>query len=90
MLHNSFRRFTGHLAKAAQHVTAVEFMETFLNENKKRNRSYDNITFILNDVTSLEMQPNRFVLHCKHTDIKVFKKNKISLFLLANTFLPKY
>ena len=75
-----FRRFTGHIARKAEHVTTVEFMETFLNENKRRNRNYDNITYILNDVTSLEMQPNRFVLHRNPNNIKIFKNtNKVFL-----------
>ncbi|GFO25062.1 phosphoethanolamine N-methyltransferase-like [Plakobranchus ocellatus] len=49
-------RFTSELAKSAKKVIAVDFMESFLNKNRKENQHFDNIEFIASDVTKL-VQP---------------------------------
>uniref|UniRef100_A0A8C5MS06 phosphoethanolamine N-methyltransferase n=1 Tax=Leptobrachium leishanense TaxID=445787 RepID=A0A8C5MS06_9ANUR len=51
-------RYTGHLAKLASHVTAVDFMQKFIEKNREDNGHRDNITFLQADVTSLEL-PNQ-------------------------------
>ncbi|MEE6512844.1 hypothetical protein FKM82_020117, partial [Ascaphus truei] len=51
-------RFTGHIAKLASHVTAVDFMQNFIDKNRKDNGYRGNITFVQADVTQLEL-PNQ-------------------------------
>ncbi|XP_078458513.1 uncharacterized protein LOC144937136 isoform X1 [Lampetra fluviatilis] len=53
-------RFTGHLAKIANHVTAVDFMETFIAKNKEDNGHRGNLTFLQADVTQLDFPANSF------------------------------
>ncbi|KAM4617374.1 uncharacterized protein O3C94_021407 isoform 2-T2 [Discoglossus pictus] len=53
-------RFTGHLAKLANHVTAVDFMQTFIDKNRDDNGYRGNITFLQADVTRLEMPRESF------------------------------
>ena len=54
-----FRRFTGDIAREAEHVTAVDFMEKFINKNKETHGHYGNIDFVQADVTTLECPKNR-------------------------------
>ncbi|KAM4721574.1 uncharacterized protein WCC33_007861 isoform 2-T2 [Rhinophrynus dorsalis] len=51
-------RFTGHLSKLASHVTAVDFMQNFIDKNEKDNGYRGNITFLQADVTKLDL-PNQ-------------------------------
>ncbi|XP_075425983.1 uncharacterized protein LOC142465681 isoform X2 [Ascaphus truei] len=51
-------RFTGHIAKLASHVTAVDFMQNFIDKNREDNGYRGNITFVQADVTQLEL-PNQ-------------------------------
>ncbi|XP_047441495.1 phosphoethanolamine methyltransferase isoform X2 [Mugil cephalus] len=51
-------RYTSHLLTKAAHVTAVDFMESFVEKNRKDNGHHSNAAFIQADVTKLEMPPN--------------------------------
>ncbi|KAM6953426.1 phosphoethanolamine methyltransferase [Aplochiton taeniatus] len=53
-------RFTSHLLAQADHVTAVDFMESFIEKNRKDNGHHGNATFLQADVTKLEFPPNSF------------------------------
>ncbi|XP_029467405.1 phosphomethylethanolamine N-methyltransferase-like isoform X2 [Rhinatrema bivittatum] len=53
-------RFTGHLAKLASHVTAVDFMHSFLEKNREVNGHRGNITFLQSDVATLELPSHSF------------------------------
>ncbi|KAJ7307456.1 hypothetical protein JRQ81_009476 [Phrynocephalus forsythii] len=55
-------RFTRHLAEAAHHVTAVDFMESFLKQNQQENGHRPNIAFQQADVTSLLLPSQSFDL----------------------------
>ncbi|XP_063173084.1 uncharacterized protein LOC134506728 isoform X2 [Candoia aspera] len=55
-------RFTGPLAELAHHVTAVDFMNSFLNRNQQENGHWTNITFLQADVTNLELPSQSFDL----------------------------
>ncbi|KAK7922405.1 hypothetical protein WMY93_009307 [Mugilogobius chulae] len=51
-------RYTRHLLTKAQHVIAVDFMENFVERNRKDNGHYSNATFLQADVTKLEIPQN--------------------------------
>ncbi|XP_072423701.1 phosphoethanolamine methyltransferase, partial [Chiloscyllium punctatum] len=51
-------RFTGHLAKRAGHVTAVDFMERFVAKNRELNGHHVNVSFLQADITQLELPRN--------------------------------
>lgn len=53
-------RFTSRLAVVAGHVTAVDFMESYTEENKKDNGHFGNIDFKTADVTKLDYPPGSF------------------------------
>ncbi|KAE8607726.1 hypothetical protein XENTR_v10011263 [Xenopus tropicalis] len=53
-------RYTGHLAKLASHVTAVDFMQNFIEKNQKDNGFRGNITFLQADVTNLDLPNESF------------------------------
>ncbi|XP_078064438.1 uncharacterized protein LOC144490599, partial [Mustelus asterias] len=53
-------RFTGHLAKLAAHVTAVDFMAKFVTKNRELNSQHVNISFLQADITQLELPSNSF------------------------------
>ncbi|XP_068181844.1 phosphoethanolamine methyltransferase [Antennarius striatus] len=55
-------RYTSQLLTRAKHVTAVDFMESFLEKNKEANGHHSNAEFIQADVTKLEFPPNSFDL----------------------------
>ncbi|KAM6435061.1 uncharacterized protein PHA67_000688 isoform 3-T3 [Liasis olivaceus] len=55
-------RFTGSLAEVAHHVTAVDFMSSFLNRNQQENINRSNITFLQADVTNLKLPSQSFDL----------------------------
>ncbi|XP_067103955.1 phosphoethanolamine methyltransferase isoform X1 [Osmerus mordax] len=55
-------RFTSHLLTMADHVTAVDFMESFVKKNKQNNRHHSNGVFIQADVTKLDFPKNSFDL----------------------------
>ncbi|XP_028271801.1 phosphoethanolamine methyltransferase [Parambassis ranga] len=51
-------RFTSHLLTKAAHVTAVDFMESFVEKNRQKNGHRSNATFIQADVTKLDISHN--------------------------------
>lgn len=51
-------RYTRHLLTRAQHVTAVDFMENFVERNRQDNGHHSNVTFLQADVTKLEIPNN--------------------------------
>lgn len=58
-----YSRFTKHLLTKAAHVTAVDFMESFVERNRQDNGHHSNATFIQADVTKLDVPQNRWVLY---------------------------
>lgn len=58
----SHRRFTGDIAEKAHHVTAVDFMQSFIDKNRKNNGAkFDNVDFVCADVTKLDLPKDRYV-----------------------------
>lgn len=55
-------RYTHHFAQCANHVTAVDFMEKFVEKNKQDNGHHKNVNFIHSDVTQLNFSKNSFGL----------------------------
>ncbi|XP_053541546.1 phosphoethanolamine methyltransferase isoform X2 [Ictalurus punctatus] len=55
-------RYTSHLIGKARHVTAVDFMENFVEKNKEKNSHLGNAEFIQADVTQLEFPEKSFDL----------------------------
>ncbi|KAL4613037.1 phosphoethanolamine N-methyltransferase 3-like [Arapaima gigas] len=55
-------RYTHHLMKKARHVTAVDFMKTFIEKNKQDNSHCGNADFLHSDVTQLNLAENSFDL----------------------------
>lgn len=54
-------RFTGDIAGEARHVTAVDFMQSFIDKNKENNGAkFNNIDFVCADVTKLELPKGSF------------------------------
>ena len=53
-------RYTSHFASAASHVTAVDFMERFLDQNRKATAQFNNISYYCADVMDLEFEPESF------------------------------
>jgi phosphoethanolamine N-methyltransferase len=53
-------RFTGHLAKEAAHVTAVDFIQKCIDENIRRHQHMGNVTFMCEDVTNLSLRPGGY------------------------------
>lgn len=54
------RRYTSQLIGKARHVTAVDFMENFVEKNKEENSHLGNAEFIQADVTQLEFPEKRW------------------------------
>ena len=55
------RRFTGDIAEQANHVVAVEYMKSFVDENIRRNGGNKNVTFCHMDArTYVPMNGQRF------------------------------
>ncbi|XP_030622652.1 phosphoethanolamine methyltransferase [Chanos chanos] len=55
-------RYTSHLIGKARHVTAVDFMEKFVEKNREDNSHLGNAEFIQSDVTQLNFPNNSFDL----------------------------
>eukprot|EP00118_Oscarella_pearsei_P012632 m.94560 g.94560 ORF g.94560 m.94560 type:complete len:496 (+) comp36822_c0_seq8:519-2006(+) len=53
-------RYTTAFASEASHVTAVEFMEKFVEKNKEVNSRFENAEFLCCDVTKLEREENNY------------------------------
>ncbi|XP_061582298.1 phosphoethanolamine methyltransferase isoform X2 [Cololabis saira] len=48
-------RYTSHLLTKAAHVTAVDFMESFVEKNRQQNGHHSNVTFLQADVTKMDI-----------------------------------
>lgn len=48
-------RYTSHLLTKAAHVTAVDFMQSFVEKNRENNGHHSNVNFIQADVTKLDI-----------------------------------
>ncbi|XP_063045662.1 phosphoethanolamine methyltransferase [Engraulis encrasicolus] len=55
-------RYTCHLIGKAHHVTAVDFMEKFVEKNRETNQHLGNADFLQADVTKLNFPPKSFDL----------------------------
>ncbi|XP_064092780.1 uncharacterized protein LOC135205706 [Macrobrachium nipponense] len=55
-------RFTPRLAQVASHVTTVDFIQEYVDYNKKENGHLNNIVFKCADVTKLDFPPGSFDL----------------------------
>jgi phosphoethanolamine N-methyltransferase len=53
-------RYTSHFAHVASHVTAVDFVEKFLDQNRKATAQFNNISYYCADVMDLEFEPESF------------------------------
>ncbi|CAL8357115.1 unnamed protein product [Merluccius merluccius] len=53
-------RFTSHLLTSADHVMAVDFMESFIEKNRQENGHHSNAAFLQADVTKLEFPTNSY------------------------------
>jgi phosphoethanolamine N-methyltransferase len=51
-------RYTAVLAKQAEHVTAVDFIEKFIEKNRETNSHLNNIDFLHGDATQLKFDKN--------------------------------
>ncbi|XP_032383403.1 phosphoethanolamine methyltransferase isoform X2 [Etheostoma spectabile] len=73
-------RFTSHLLTKADHVTAVDFMESFVERNRQDNGHHSNATFIQADVTKLDIPQNSIdfvfsnwlLMYLSDTELKSF------------------
>uniref|UniRef100_A0A8C9ZME3 phosphoethanolamine N-methyltransferase n=1 Tax=Sander lucioperca TaxID=283035 RepID=A0A8C9ZME3_SANLU len=73
-------RFTSHLLTKAGHVTAVDFMESFVERNRQDNGHHSNATFIQADVTKLDIPQNSIdfvfsnwlLMYLSDTELKSF------------------
>jgi len=60
MLKNlKFSRFTTLLAEKAGHVTAVDIVESFVEENRKTNGHLSNVSFKTGEASVLKVDENR-------------------------------
>lgn len=55
-------RFTGEIAKTAKSVTACDFMEVSIDENRRRNGHLANVDFRVADVTTLQLPAGSYDL----------------------------
>ncbi|CAJ1058480.1 phosphoethanolamine methyltransferase isoform X1, partial [Xyrichtys novacula] len=53
-------RYTSHLLTRAAHVTAVDFMDSFVERNRQDNGHHSNATFMQADVTKMDVPKNSF------------------------------
>ena len=55
-------RYTSHLAQTADHITAVDFVESFLDQNRRSAATFNNISYHCADVMDLEFESASFDL----------------------------
>ena len=55
-------RYTSYLVTAARHVTAVDFVERFLVQNRQTTAAFDNVTYHCANVLDLEFEAESFDL----------------------------
>ena len=53
-------RYTTHLAHVASHVTAVDFVERFLEQNRKATVQLNNVSYCYADVMDVAFEPESF------------------------------
>ena len=53
-------RFTRKLAERAKHVTAVDFLETYIEKNRENNQHLGNVEFVCMDVTQLKQDSGQY------------------------------
>jgi len=53
-------RFTRRLAERARHVTAVDFLQSYIEKNRQTNASLGNVDFLCMDVTKLKLEANQY------------------------------
>ncbi len=53
-------RFTSHFARVAGHVTTVDFVKNFVDQNRKVNARFDNISYHCSDVMNVDFGPGSF------------------------------
>ncbi len=53
-------RYTSHFARIASHVTAVDFVEKFLDQNRKTTAQFSNISYYCANVMDLAFEPESF------------------------------
>ncbi|XP_056898948.1 uncharacterized protein LOC130531151 isoform X2 [Takifugu flavidus] len=78
-------RYTSHLLTKAKHVTAVDFMESFVEKNRRNNGHHSNVTFIQSDVTKLEIPKNSIdlifsnwlLMYLSNEELKTFMKKSL-------------
>lgn len=58
-----FSRFTTELAKVAKRVTAVDFIQSYVEKNQETNGHNSHVNFMTADVTELELPNNRLALN---------------------------
>lgn len=57
---NFFRRFTTLLAEKAKHVTAVDIVESFIEENRRINGHFRNVSFKTGEASQLKFPSARW------------------------------
>jgi len=53
-------RYTSHFVQMVRHVTVVDFVEKFLEENRRRTASFNNASYCCADVMNLEFEDRSF------------------------------
>ena len=53
-------RYTSHFAQVSSHVTAVDFIKKFVDENRQVNSQFNNISYHCSDVMKLDFEPGSF------------------------------
>lgn len=53
-------RYTSHFAQVSNHVTAVDFIEKFVDQNRQANSLFNNISYHCSDVMALDFEPSSF------------------------------
>ncbi|XP_068211420.1 uncharacterized protein [Palaemon carinicauda] len=74
-------RFTTELAKVAQHVTAVDISQSFLDQNQNNNKKFTNITYICKDVVQLDFPPGSFHFVFSSWILKYLTDEEVSQFI---------
>jgi ubiquinone/menaquinone biosynthesis C-methylase UbiE len=77
-------RFTTNFAKKAKHVISADFIESFIEQNKVRNASFDNITYQVNDALGLEVEPKSVDLMFSNWLLMYLNDNEVIEFLLKS------
>ncbi|XP_008278560.1 phosphoethanolamine methyltransferase isoform X2 [Stegastes partitus] len=79
-------RYTSHLLTKAGHVTAVDFMESFVERNRKENGHHSNVSIIQADVTKMDNPQNSFdiifsnwlLMYLSDDEVKTFMEKTLT------------